>query len=58
MRRIDTVKNKKMKNVKHVQVLDKKRIKIVFNNGEEIVVKALGEDYGSDCGIYIEQDNI
>ncbi|MFJ8247391.1 hypothetical protein [Peribacillus asahii] len=58
MRRIDMVKNMKMKNVKYITILDKKRLKIVFKNNEEIVILARGEDYGTDCGIYIEQDNI
>jgi len=40
MRRIDMVKNKKMKNIKHAEILDKKRIKIVFQNNEEIVLEA------------------
>lgn len=57
MRRIDEVKNKKMKNVKFVQIVDKKRLRIVFNNNQEIVVRACSEDYGYDAGIYIEQDN-
>ena len=58
MRRIDEIKNKKMKNIKHVQVIDKKRLKIVFNSGVSIVVAAQSEDYGYDSGIYIEQDTI
>jgi len=58
MRRIDQIKNKKMKNVKFVQVIDKKRLKITFNSGVEIVVKAQAEDYGYDSGIYIEQDTV
>lgn len=57
-RRIDEVKNRKMKNVKLVEVVDKKRIKIVFNNNQEITLKAECEDYGYDSGIYVEQDNV
>lgn len=57
MRRIDEVKNKKMKNVKFVEVVDKKRIRIVFTNNQEIILKAECEDYGYDTGIYIEKDN-
>ena len=58
MRRIDQVKNRKMKNVKNVEVLDKKRIRITFNNDAQIVLKAESEDYGYDSGIYIEQDTV
>ena len=58
MRRIDEVKNRKMKNVKFVQVVDKSRLRIVFNNGQEITVKSCAEDYGYDSGIYIEKDNV
>lgn len=58
MRRIDMVKNKKMKNIKHAEILDKKRIKIVFQNNEEIVLSARIEGYAEDSGIYIEKDNI
>lgn len=57
MRRIDDVKNKKMKNVKFAEVVDKKRLRIVFNNSQEIIIKATCEDYGCDSGIYIEKDN-
>jgi len=55
MRRIDKVKSKKMKNVKYIEVVDKKRLKI--NNNQEIIVKAVCEDYGYDSGIYLEKDN-
>lgn len=58
MRRIDEVKNKKMKNVKCINILDKKRIQIIFNNGQEITLVAQSEDYGYDQGIYIEKDNV
>ena len=58
MRRIDKVKNRKMKNVKRVEILDKKRIKISFHNNDEIVLMANVEDYGYDVGIYIEKDNV
>lgn len=58
MRRIDEVKNKKMKNVKYIKVVDKKRMQVVFNNGMEIILKAQSEDYGYDSGIYIEKDNV
>lgn len=56
MRRIDEVKNKKIKNVKYVEVLDKKRIKIVFLNNQEIILVSKPEDYGYDTGIYLEKD--
>jgi hypothetical protein len=58
MRRIDKVKNKKMKNVETVEVVDKKRLRITFKNGQEIVVISCPEDYGYDSGIYIELDSI
>ena len=58
MRRIDNVKNKKMKNIKSILILDKKRIKITFNNNQEIILRSSPEDYGYDSAIYIEQDNI
>ena len=57
MRRIDDVKNRKMKNVKSVEVLDKKRVLIKFHNNHEIILKACCEDYGYDSGIYIEEEN-
>lgn len=57
-RRIDEVKNKKMKNIKFAEIIDKKRIKVVFNNNQEITLKAECEDYGYDSGIYIIKDNI
>lgn len=56
MRRIDEVKNNKMKNIKYVEVLDKKRIKIVFLNNQEIILVSKAEDYGYDTGIYLEKD--
>ncbi len=52
------VKNKKMKNIKHAEVLDKKRIKIVFQNNEEIILEAKIEGYAEDSGIYIAKDNV
>jgi hypothetical protein len=58
MRRIDEVTNRKLKNVKFIEVLDKKRLRIVFNNSQEIIVRASSEDYGYDEGIYIEKDNV
>lgn len=58
MRRIDQVKNKKMKNVQSVEILDKKRIKIVFKNNQEIILISNSEDYGYDSGIYFEKDNV
>jgi hypothetical protein len=58
LRRIDNVKNKKMKNIKSILILDKKRIKITFNNNQEIILRSSVEDYGYDSAIYIEQDNI
>jgi hypothetical protein len=58
MRRIDSVNNRKMKNVKSVTILDKKRIQIKFGNGKDIIVRAYPEDWGDDAGIYIEKDTI
>ncbi|MCY8228768.1 hypothetical protein MOC30_14355 [Bacillus spizizenii] len=58
MRRVDAVKNKKMKNVKFIEVLDKKRLRVVFKNDEEIVVVAHATDYGYDSAIYVEEDNV
>lgn len=57
MRRIDQVKNKKMKNIKFIEVVDKKRLKVVFHNNQEIVLLSQSEDYGYDSGLYIEQEN-
>lgn len=57
MRRIDDAKNKKMKNVKEVVVLDKKRIQIIFHNNQSITLISRCEDYGYDSGIYIEKEN-
>lgn len=57
MRRIDEVKNKKMKNIKLVEIIDKKRIKITFHNSQELTFISDIEDYGYDSGIYIEIDN-
>jgi hypothetical protein len=57
LRRIDEVKNKKMKNVKQIEIIDKKRIRIIFNNNAEIVLIAEAEDYGYDSGMYIEKDS-
>lgn len=58
MRRVDAVKSKKMKNVKFIEVLDKKRLRVVFRNGDEIVVAAHSTDFGYDSAIYIEEDNV
>ena len=58
MRRFDEVKNKKMKNIKSILILDKKRIKITFNNNQEIVLCSECEDYGYDSSIYMEKENI
>ena len=56
MRRIDKVKDKRIRNVKSMQILDKKRIKIEFNNGGHIILTAMTEEFGYDEGIYIEKD--
>jgi hypothetical protein len=58
MRRIDQVKSRKIKHVKHIEFLDKKRIKIVFPNDDYIVLLASSIDYGYDAVIYIEKDTI
>lgn len=58
LRRIDQVKNRKMKNVQFVEILDKRRLRIAFQNNEEIILEANTEEYGYDCGIYIEKDNV
>jgi len=58
VRRIDQAKNKKMKGIREAEILDKKRILIKFQNGHEIILKAITEDYGYDTGIYFEIDNI
>ncbi|MOA06867.1 hypothetical protein D3C78_1265340 [compost metagenome] len=58
LRRIDEVKTKKMKNVKLVEVLDKQRLRVTFNNGAFIVLKACVEDYGDSAGVYLEKDTI
>jgi hypothetical protein len=47
-----------MKNIKFAEVIDKMRLRIVFNNNAEIILKAEAEDYGYDSGIYIEKDTI
>lgn len=57
LRRVDQVKNKKMKNVKFIEILDKKRLRVVFHNNLEIVLLSQAEDYGDDSGIYIEKEN-
>lgn len=58
MRRIDEVKNRKMKNIDEVEILDKMRMLIKFKNGQDIIITSRTEDYGYDSGIYIEKDNI
>ncbi|MED1125462.1 hypothetical protein [Bacillus atrophaeus] len=58
MRRVDAVKNKKMKNIKFIEIIDKKRLRIAFRNDEEIVVAAHATDFGYDSAIYIEEDNV
>jgi len=58
MRRLDEVKDKRIRNVKEIKILDKKRIQIIFNNNEEIILCATSEDYGYDAGIYFEKDSI
>lgn len=56
MRRIDDVKSKKMKNIKEINILDKKRIQVIFNNNHEIVLLARAEYYGDDSGMYFEKE--
>lgn len=56
MRRIDEVKNKKIKNVKSVKILSKRRIELVFSNGQSIVLIARSEEWGYESGIYIEKE--
>lgn len=58
MRRIDMVKNKTMYNIKHVKVLDNKRLKIVFGNGDYITILAQSEGFGGSTSMFIEVDNI
>lgn len=57
MRRIDEVKNKRIRNVKHVRILDSKRIEIKFHNGKTMVLMADSEDYGYGAGLYIEKES-
>lgn len=47
-----------MKNVKLVEIVDKKRLRIVFKNNAEVILKACAEDYGYDSGLYFEKDNV
>jgi hypothetical protein len=59
MRRIDQVKNKKIRNIKYIEILDKNSLKIVFKNiSQEIILRGSPTDYGYDSVIYIEKDNI
>ena len=58
MRRIDEVKNKKMKGVKMIKVLNEKSIQIYFNNGEDIILEAASTDYGYSAEMRIAKDNI
>ena len=57
-RRIDQVKNRKARNVQYVEFIDKQRIRIVFKNNQEIVLRANPTDYGYDAVIYIEKDTV
>lgn len=56
MRRIDKVKNKKMKNIQFAQVLDHRRVKVVFNNNHYIILKACIEGY-DDTAMYIAEES-
>jgi len=58
MRQINEVKNKTMKGVSKVKVLDGKSIQIYFKNGEDIILESKPLDYGYDSGIFITKDNI
>lgn len=51
MRRIDEVKSKKMRNVKTVEVVDQKRLKITFHNGDWVIIMADGES-----SLYFEKE--
>lgn len=57
MRRIDEVKSKKIKNVKLVEFLSKRRIRIVFSNGQEIILLARPMEWGYEVGIFIEKEH-
>lgn len=57
-RRIDEVKNRTMKNVEKVEILDKATIKIYFKNGQDIELSSQVLDWGYDSCIVISKDNI
>lgn len=57
-RRIDEVKNRVMKNVEKVEILDKATIKIYFKNGQDIELSSHVLDWGYDSCIVISKDNV
>lgn len=56
MRRIDDVKDKRIRNVRQVRVLDSKRIEMEFNDGKTMILVAESEEYGYNAGMYIEKE--
>lgn len=58
MRQINDVKNKTMKDVLKVKILNGKSIQIFFKNGQDIILESKPLDYGYDSGIFIIKDNI
>lgn len=57
-RRIDEVKNRTMKNVDKVEILDKATLRIYFKNGQSIELSSQVLDWGYDSCIVISKDNI
>lgn len=57
-RRIDEVKNRTMKNIEKVKILDKATIRIYFKNGQNIELSSQVLDWGDDSCIIISKDNI
>lgn len=54
-RKISDFKNKKIKNVKCVRVVDSKTLNIELESGYVIKLRSTPTDYGYDSYIYIEK---
>ena len=55
MRNIGDVKNKKIKNVKYVRIIDNNTIHIELQSGYVITLKSSPTDYGYSSVMYIEE---
>lgn len=54
--RIDEVKDKRIRNIDTMTIIDKQNIEIIFKNGETITLSPRVEEFGYDSSIVIKSE--